>query len=225
MATFHGASAPTLSRWAITCLTMRSVVYWSGRAVRYICAEGGTGLRSGTDADPLHAREWAPAMVGIAVIASDEPIGPSSALAPSPTSSVTAPSAVSPTFEPAVSPATGASSTPPPALMSSMASDIAFCWAKPMSHSSGWLEAMKPKVSFGGAEGATDVVVAPAVGAGAGLIVVAGAELAGPPLSSLEQAETTNAPIETRASNMVERRSTAEPYAFTRSGARRRSPR
>jgi hypothetical protein len=78
-------------------------------------------------------------------------------------------------------------------------------------------------VSFGGAEGATDVVVAPAVVAGAGLIVVVGAELAGPPLSSLEQAETTNAPIETRASNVVERRGTAEPYAFTHSGARRSS--
>ena len=104
MATFHGASAPTLSRWAITCWTTRSVVYWSGSAVRYSCAAGGTGLRSGTVADPLHAREWAPAMAGIAVLASVEPIGPSSALAPSPTSSVTAPSGVSPTLDPAVEP-------------------------------------------------------------------------------------------------------------------------
>ena len=189
-------------------------MYWSGSAVRYSWAWGGAGLRSGTVADALQASEWAPAMAGIAAIASSEPIGPISAFAPPSTSSVTALVTVSPTFAPAVSAATGAPSTPPPALMSSIASVRAFCWAKPMSQSRGWLEAMKPKVSSGGVSGSTGTVVgtAPPVVAGAGVTVVVGAELAGAPSSSLEHAATrTTAAVATAASRHLVARAAGVP--------------
>ena len=83
-------------------------MYWSGNAGAVQLGLGRRRVEVGHVADALQASEWAPAMAGIAAIASVEPIGPINAFAPPSTRSVTAPVTVSPTFAPAVSAATGA---------------------------------------------------------------------------------------------------------------------